>query len=647
MKTNLIKAIYLTLGLSSFTLSGCSDDWLKPEPLSFYEPSVTLSTKEGLESALTTCHRQMRYYFMYDNGPAFATELMFSDVAVSAISNLSGCHNILSNVTPTSSNNWFGSNMIDWFWEMGTQGISFANVVITRIPELNLDQSTKDQMLSSAYFQRAWRYYHLIFQFGDIPFLSKEVSTPKLDFRSTKMEVIIEQMIKDLEFAVAHSAEQVDYGKENKGACRMLLIKFYIAAGQFDKAIEQANALIGTSGYQLMENSFGKWENPHPDEHAVNRNVVWDLHRPVNKADAANKETIMLMVNRYDNSESRLNTNFLYNMTPFWSQTDKNWGIITPSKANSGLTRQSATPNMLSQHPDFVDLRAIYGRGEAFSRPTYFAEKSMWNDQDDLRHSRESGNWFVMENLKYNDPKLLETDDAKYYLQPIRKYADDGTLLCRDTIRCWFDYPYYKLWVEDTEKEVSNGYIGTDYVGGAGDWYVYRLAEAYLLRSEAYYWNKEYDKAAEDINKIRKRANCSKMFTSADLTGLEGLDVIMDERARELMYEELRHVELVRVSYAKAHQEGVYDSPKNIADENSNSYWWHRMTNYNNYYNKGIKTLNGDEYTIGKYNIFWPVPQKAIDANLYGRVNQNYGYSGYEKNIVPISSLEEQEKSGQ
>jgi len=81
--------------------------------------------------------------------------------------------------------------------------------------------------------------------------------------------------------------------------------------------------------------------------------VIWDLHRPVNKADASNKETIMLMVNRYDNSESRLNTNYLYNMTPFWSQTDVNRGILVPSKSQSGMTRQSATAGMLAQNPYF------------------------------------------------------------------------------------------------------------------------------------------------------------------------------------------------------------------------------------------------------------------------------------------------------
>lgn len=177
--------------------------------------------------------------------------------------------------------------------------------------------------------------------------------------------------------------------------------------------------------------------------------------------------------------------------------------------------------------------------------------------------------------------------------------------------------------------------------------YLYRLAEAYLLRAEAYYWLNDYAKAAEDVNRIRKRAHCTTFFSATDMNGLDGLDVIMDERARELMYEEFRHVELVRVSYIKANKEGTYQSPKSLADESSNSYWWHRIVKYNNYYNKGVTTLHGDEYKIAKHNIFWPITQGNIDPNLYGRINQNYGYAGYEKNEPPISSLEELEASGQ
>lgn len=645
MKKNLFKTLYCIIIIS--VVSACAESWLKPEPLSFYEPDITFSTKEGLESVLTSCTRQMRHYYLCDPGPALATEFYFSDVAVSALTNVSGSQDLTSHITPTSNNNWFGSNMIEWFWITGTKGISLANAVISRLPNVDIDQKTKEQMMSRAYFQRAWRYYHLTFQFGDIPLLTKEVTTPKLDFRSTKMEIIIEQMIKDLEYAVEHIADRDDWGKENKGACRLLLIKYYMAAGLFDKAISTANTLINNSGYELMENQFGTFENPHPDAYPITRNVIWDLHRPINKSVASNKESIMTMIDRYESSDSRIDSRTMNNFVPYWHVTDKNIGVLTPGKSELGMDVRPGTPDMMSKYPDYIDYRAVLGYGGAFSRPTYFAEKGMWTDDKDLRHSSTTGNWLIMENVKYNNPALIGTPEEKYYLQPLQKYADDGTLLCKDTIRNWFGFPYYKLWMEDFDRNVSNGYTGVEYIGGPGDWYLYRLAEAYLLRAEAYYWTNDYAQAAEDVNKIRKRAGCTTLFNAADMSGLQGLDNIMDERARELTYEELRHVELVRVSFIKAKQEGTYQSPKSLADESSNSYWWHRIANYNNYYNSGIKTLHEDEYRISKYNIFWPITQTNIDANLYGRINQNYGYSGYENNETPISSFDELEASGQ
>lgn len=645
MKNNLFKSVSLTLVLS--TLASCSESWLDPEPLSFYEPNITFSTVEGLEGALTRCRSDMLYYFLGSNGTAVSTELIFSDVAVSAISDLSGSQNFTSDITSTSNNLFIGTNLSNAFWTSGVSGSSFANAVISRLPELDLDETTKNQMLSRAYFHHAWRYYHLTFQFGDIPLVTKEITTPKLDFRSVKMEVIIEKMIKDLEFAVENIPERDDWGKENKGTCLMLLTKYYLAAGEFEKALNAANTLINNCGYELMEEPFGTFENPYPDVRPMTRNVLWDLHRPVNKSISANKESIMTIISRYENQDSRVPTMFLYNFTPFWSMTDVNRGILTPSKQNIGIGRQAGTAEFMAQYPDYIDQRAVCGRGECFIRPTYFAEKSMWTDENDLRHDRKTGNWMAMEDLKYNNVNLLGTDDEKYYLKPLQKYADDGTLLCKDTIRCWYGYPYYKLWVDDVDRDVANGYKGVDYQGGPGDMYLYRLAEAYLLRAEAYYWLNEYAKAAEDVNRIRKRAHCTTFFSAADMNGLDGLDVIMDERARELMYEEFRHVELVRVSYIKANKEGTYLSPKSLADESSNSYWWHRIVKYNNYYNKGVTTLHGDEYKIAKHNIFWPITQGNIDPNLYGRINQNYGYAGYEKNEPPISSLEELEASGQ
>lgn len=56
--------------------------------------------------------------------------------------------------------------------------------------------------------------------------------------------------------------------------------------------------------------------------------------------------------------------------------------------------------------------------------------------------------------------------------------------------------------------------------------------------------------AADDVNIIRKRAHCTKLYEAKDMN----LGIIFDERARELMFEELRHVEMVRASYIFAKQ---------------------------------------------------------------------------------------------
>ena len=45
-------------------------------------------------------------------------------------------------------------------------------------------------------------------------------------------------------------------GKENKGTCLMLLTKYYLAAGEFEKALNAANTLINNCGYELMEEPF-------------------------------------------------------------------------------------------------------------------------------------------------------------------------------------------------------------------------------------------------------------------------------------------------------------------------------------------------------------------------------------------------------
>lgn len=606
---------------------GCSEDWLKTDPLSFYEPSTTFTTKEGLEAALTTCNKHLRHYFYIDAAP-FYTDILFSDVAVEGTTDKSGpAQDINALVTPSSDNNNENTNKINFFWIEGYYGIKYANSVISNIDNVEgLNTDVRNEMLARAYFHRAWEYYTLVFSFGDVPLITKEVSSPKLDYKSTKMEVIIEKMIRDLEFAVRYAPDFVAYGAESKGSCRQLLAKYYLAAGEFDKALAQADTLINYSGYSLMTGNFGTFVNPSPQVHPVTENVIWDLHRPENKSIAANKEVIFSMVSRYDYSESRQSTNTMRVAVPFWPNTGTN-GVRTP------VTKIAAM--VCNAGGDLIDLRSAYGRGIHRSRGTWYATNTIWNDEHDLRHSRTQGNWMTMYDLVYNNPKMIGTADEKYFGKPVMHYNEDGASLVIDTIRSWGEWPHYKLWVEDPANANVNNYNG-----GPGDWYLYRLAETYLIRAEANFWKGNYAKAAEDVNMIRKRAGCTTEYSTADM------GVIMDERARELTFEEYRHMELVRVSYIFAKTSGTdefgnaysFSSPASLSQ---NSYWKARVDRYNNFYNKGVKTIYGVSYTISNFHVLWPVPQDEIDANLYGTINQNYGYTGYENNITPFDNIED------
>ena len=44
---------------------------------------------------------------------------------------------------------------------------------------------------------------------------------------------------------------------------------------------------------------------------------------------------------------------------------------------------------------------------------------------------------------------------------------------------------------------------------------------------------------------------------------------------------------------------------------------------------------------MGRHNINWPIPQKAIDANRLGKLSQNPGYDGYDPNVEKWETWEE------
>ena len=616
------KKIILLLSISTLAgfTSSCSKDWLKPKPLSFYEPDVALADAQGMYAALTACERNMRHEFFGDGAPIL-TEIIQSEVAVEGTTDKAGPQMDMDiALLPDADLNSTDRTKVGWYWDEGYKGIKYANLIISRIDKGTFkDENEKNAILGTAYFQRAYRYFKLVHQFGDVPFIDKEINEPKYDFYSNDRWSILEKLRADLEFAYQWVPEKVDRGRTSKSACGVLLMKVCMSLLDFDRAIAIGKEIVAI--HPLMKERFTS------NKTRPNTNLMFDLHSVEAKLDGANTEGLMYVVSfpGVDGSD-RIRT--MRNGVPFWN----NGGIKTPD----GKTGTSIilAPNEVD--PSF-DLNKNYGRGIGRLRPTWYFSNQIWRkgkEDNDLRGILNHDSWKRMEDLKYNEPSL-KSSGSPWYGKNLVKPAG---MSVEDSIRLWFSWPQYKLFVSDP--------LQTQWEGGETPWYIYRSAEVYLMLAESYYWKNDLGQAAMAINEVRQRAGAS-LLTAEEIN----IGEILDERARELYYEENRHIELVRIAYTFAKSKkpceifggriynlnaisGPGGTNSNIKQVGVN-FWYDRVVSKSNFYNKGVKH-KWAEYKISVHHILWPVPAKAINSNLKGVINQNVGYPGAERNQKPL-----------
>ncbi len=614
MKKNRIISIVTLVMVLMWT--SCSEDFLEPKPLSFYAPENTFINEEGLDAALIACLRNARHEF-YGDGNPMITENIFSDVAAEGTTDKSGpAMDLPAQILPDANLNSTNANRIGWYWQEGYYRIKYANTVVSRIDVAEWkSDADRNNILGKAYFHRSRVYYRLTQQFGDVPLLLEEVTAPKLDFYSCTRESILRKIKKDMEFAaqwVKAEADGVSVGDINKAACNHLLTKINLALHEYDDAIASANAIINDGYHHLMTERFGI------DKDDPTKNITWDLHQVPNKALSENRERIYLFTSREelteDNASKRIS--MMRQCVHFWGSGSKN-------KTPSGKSGVSDKPlgSKVGGYPVEIDQVTKYGRGIGRCRQVPYHHTDIWTDPNDYRHA--PGNWMNMSDLVYNHPVLKATGDP-WYGQPLRLYDDNGGILCTDTIRSWYGWPHYKLYVADPTDLTPDG--------GNGDWYCYRLAETYLLRAEAYFWKGQAQKAADDVNAVRTRANCAPMAA-----GEINLGTILDERARELFYEEPRKTEITRMAFmlaesGKTAYNGKTYSMSNFSQDN---FWFDRVMEKNSYYRDNVVAPHYT-YRAASWIALWPIPASAINANTLGVINQNKGYPGEENYREPV-----------
>ena len=502
-------------------------------------------------------------------------------------------------------------------WTFLYQAVNQANAVIGRADGVEgLSDELKLRRKAEARFLRAYYYFYLVQTWGDVYFSLEETVGAQVTASPTSQATIYsEGIVPDLEFAIANLPNsQSEYGRATKPAAQFLLGKALLTRGyqpfgtpdDFVKAEGLFTNVIGDYSFGLLPTHKDLWNQ----DNQLNKEVIFAVQFSTD-----------VILNGGDTGIG--NRGHLY----FGMEYDIQPGMIRDIANGRPFKRFRPTNYWIDQWGASRDIDQRY-------EDTY---KHVWYCND----NRTSGNgipkWkkiHVEKGAKKADGSLVTSadvgqprfalgDTALYIPGPGKddKWINDEKLKVRYTVITGkkASYPASTLATSDPDYYPSDPFFYNErlfptiakffdprrptiqWERGSRDWFLMRLADAYLLRAETKFKQGNLQGAADDINVVRTRAakpgkEAEMQITAADVT----IDRILIERGFELDAEQCRWFDLARTG-------------KLIE----------RATLYNAGTHVG-NSLDGAP-NMKDYHIHRPIPQAQIDRTV-GGYPQNPGY---------------------
>ncbi len=424
------------------------------------------------------------------------------------------------------------------------------------------DQQKKefDQMVLEARALRDMSYYNVIDFFGRAVVAWDDEEYGVEPKQAESRAALYDKVVADLEDVLANFSDATPvYGRIGKDAVEALLVRFYLNAEVFtdgrtqayDKCWQHAQNIINRHQGGGFENSglandylslFCK--NNHifvagaPGALSAQNEILWNTPYEFVNTESYGGSNFLCMATVFAGSGNSMADGFC---NPSWYGITNGWGCM---HAREQFSEKFNFVNGVS-----ADKRTLL----------WMTEKSGWNITNETYDKLQDG---------YLPIKFTNVECNPDGSMPV--YTDEATGLTRIGL----------------PNPACNSFVDTDFP-------VIRLAEVYLAAAEcALRGAGNLSDAVKYVNYLRSRAGV-RTWNMAELT----LDNLLDERARELYYENVRRTDLVRF--------GKFAG---------NAYVWNW---------KGGQP-NGT-YIDQRYNLF-PIPTNVI-ASYDSPYIQNDGYS--------------------
>jgi len=477
-----ISALFLIL-----VFVGCSD-FINTTPLSFTSTTNFYRNAQDAELAITGCYGLVGSSYAVDYRSGL---FLIADVGTDEIlSNPYSIPDAQTNMDQflygrVTKNNLNVRNL----WARMYSGLYAINTLIQKIDGIDMDANRKSQIIAEAMFLRGWHYMYLGMVFGGVPVYT--TLPQNVDQGRNTLQEVLEESIRDFQYAYNNlpGDKIMNSGYATKWAAAGYLSKTYCYLASCKK-YEVGKKL------NFPLNSFD-WVD------------VDDFYK---KADTLTASII-------DNSGLKLTSDYrtLFCEGSTEKQKEENLFSLAPStqkKVGFGLMY-------------YLLPAGSFGGGWGTCRPT----QELYSRYDTLYDSR--ANWVVG---GLGMQSTTEVIDKNTYYKPSKLHLSNGEAYDGD-----YCSNKFRLLKTDTKHEdFYNGYYP-----------LLRLAEIYLLRAEAI-GHLNGDEAGRAILKTLRERALNRLRTT-DVTKLQTpyrkadfIKELLDERSRELCFEQQRKFDLVR-----------------------------------------------------------------------------------------------------
>ena len=542
-----------------FTTQSCKD--ILDETVVSGIGNAYVNTPKGFEDAVKSAYSSLRYFYGTQQGLTM-TEYGTDIYATGADGSYKGFHFYDTQLQPTVD--YIGNT-----WDELYRGINTCNAVIDRAPAATgITDALKKQRVAEAKFLRAHYYYILHQQFGGVDLRLTETLAPTKETKRETDAQMYDAIIKDLNDAIPSleaKAQSTDYGRATKPAAETLLAKVYLAKGyssakaadDFSKAAELCKTVTTAYGYKLLDDFASVFD----ENNQVNSEVVFAVQ---------------------------------YTSDPLTNLTN-NTGAV-----NGGNNLHLLFGMQYDVQPG-MKRDVFYGRPFKRLRPTTYLLETCFKDRtNDSRYKKTfrdtwlSNNPGANLNASFDNSKTKITFAAGDTAIFIPGYEMSKDERAKKKYQVLVPSAYSEALFPTLIKFFDTKRPDLTYEAGSRDYFVFRLADVYLMLAEAQLKAGNVSEATKAANVVRARAGWAgkkdaMLITDKDMT----MEFLIEERARELAGEQTRWLDLKR---------------------------WGLLIDRVKKYNPQAAGNIADKHYVR------PIPQTQIDRSNAGVFAQNPGY---------------------